>query len=142
MTPSRCSTRCSRRRAFTLVEVLIVVVILGILAGLVTGVVRGQAAEARAVAVDRQLAAVQAAITMFEQRYGGPPDRLADLTERPAYVPASAWREPMISTRKLNDPWGFPLVYDATAAGGGYMLYSTGADGLPGGEGPDADRTR
>ena len=131
-----------RPPGFTLVEVLIVVVIVGILAGLTTGLIRGKTAEARVVAVDQQLAAIQSAIALFEQLYGRPPAELADLTERPSYVPPSAWREPFIAPRELDDPWGHPLVYAYPAENGGYALLSTGADGLPGGEGPAADHAR
>ena len=40
-----------------------------------------------------------------------------------------------------DDPWGNPYRYEApaTRSGGPYDIYSLGADGLPGGEGENAD---
>jgi general secretion pathway protein G len=38
-----------------------------------------------------------------------------------------------------QDPWGNPYQYLAPGQAGAFDLYSLGADGAPGGEGPGAD---
>ena len=43
------------------------------------------------------------------------------------------------STACSKDPWGNDYAYIAPGTRGDYDLYTLGADGQPGGEGPDAD---
>jgi general secretion pathway protein G len=66
---------------------------------------------------------------------------LAMLTERPADSRvASRWSGPYLDEGVPADPWGNPYVYSPKASASQPLtLYSTGADGKPGGTEFDAD---
>jgi general secretion pathway protein G len=67
---------------------------------------------------------------------------LEALIRQPDQLAAGASYRPGGYINRLpNDPWGRPFVYarPGTRSGKPFDIYTLGADGLPGGEGPDAD---
>ncbi len=68
--------------------------------------------------------AVARAVEQYKARHGRLPARLGNLV--PRYL-----------EQVPSDPWGRPIVY--TPEGGGYLVVSYGADGIPGGAGAGRD---
>jgi general secretion pathway protein G len=75
-------------------------------------------------------------ITAYERDCGAYPAALADLFSDPKN---GAWKGPYAKTSAdaAADPCSHPWVYTHTAEG--FTVASYGADGVPGGQGPDAD---
>lgn len=58
----------------------------------------------------------------------------------PDYVDPGKWPSAGYLRETAADPWGRPFVYRAPAPdGAAFEIGTLGADGRPGGEGPDAD---
>ena len=49
------------------------------------------------------------------------------------------WKQGGYIQNMRKDPWGNDYQYIAPGSHGDYDLFTLGADGQPGGEGPDAD---
>lgn len=133
----------SRRNGFTLIELLIVMVILGLLSALVGPRLFGHLGASKVKAARTQIEMFGAALDMYrldQGRYPTTADGLQSLWEKPADdTKALAWRGPYLKKKIDKDPWGYAYVYAAPGQRGEYELTSLGADGLPGGEGEDAD---
>jgi len=135
----RCRSGASA--GFTLVELLVVLAILTLLAGLVGPRVLGQLGGAKSKTAAVQIADLDKALELFKLDVGRFPsteEGLKALTERPASVGAG-WAGPYLKGTIPNDPWGKPYKYQGPAAGGAVEILSLGADGVPGGEGENAD---
>jgi len=132
-----------RRRGFTLIEIMVVIVILGVLAALVVPRVLERPDEARAVAARADIASIMAALKLYRldnQRYPTTEQGLAALVARPEAPPVPPNWKPGGYLEKLpKDPWGHPYVYVNPGLKGEIDVMSYGADGQPGGTGPDAD---
>ena len=128
-------------RGFTLIEIMVVIVILGVLAALIVPRVLDRPDEARRVAARADIAALVGALKLYRldnQRYPTNEQGLEALVRKPSVgvVPPN-WR---VYVEKLpNDPWGHPYRYLNPGLKGEIDVYSTGADGEPGGTGNDAD---
>jgi general secretion pathway protein G len=126
---------------FTFIEMMVVVSIIGLLIVLVgPRFIRGQEkAEQRAAAA--QIANFGTALDTFRLdvgRYPTTQEGLAALNQRPASV--ERWDGPYLKTAIPQDPWSRPYFYRSPGEGGRpYDLYSLGADGQPGGDGPNHD---
>jgi general secretion pathway protein G len=130
-------------RGFTLLEVMVVVVILGILAALVVPKIISRPDEARVIAAKQDIASVMQALKLYRldnQRYPTTEQGLQALVARPVSAPiAPNWKSGGYLERLPKDPWGGPYQYLNPGVRGEIDLYSLGADGVPGGEGNDAD---
>ena len=130
-------------RGFTLLEVMVVVVILGILAVLVVPKIISRPDEARVIAAKQDIASVLQALKLYRldnQRYPTTEQGLQALVARPASAPiAPNWKAGGYLERLPKDPWGGLYQYLNPGVRGEIDLYSLGADGVPGGEGNDAD---
>ncbi len=129
-----------RPKGFTLIELLVVLAILTMLAGLVGPRVLGLLGGAKSKTAAVQIADLDKSLELFKLdvgRYPTTAEGLDALNSRPAS--ANGWNGPYLKGGVPNDPWGKPYVYTSPTANGGIEIISLGADGLPGGEGENAD---
>jgi general secretion pathway protein G len=133
--------RSRRNAGFTFIEMIVVVSIIGLLLALVgPRFIRGQEkAEVKAAAA--QIENLGTALDTFRLdvgRYPSTQEGLAALTARPAAV--DRWDGPYLKKAVPVDPWGRPYFYRSPGeAGRPYDIYTLGADGAPGGDGPNRD---
>ena len=132
-----------RRAGFTLLEVMVVVVILGILAALVVPQIIGRPDEARVIAARQDIASLMQALKLYRldnQRYPTTEQGLQALTAKPATSPIPInWKAGGYVERLPRDPWGNAYQYLNPGVHGEIDVFSLGADGVPGGEGNNAD---
>jgi len=130
-------------RGFTLIEIMVVIVILGIIAALVVPRVLERPDEARAVAAKSDIGTIMSALKLYRldnQRFPTTEQGLAALVARPEQPPAPPNWKPGGYLEKLpKDPWGRPYQYLNPGLKGDVDVMTYGADGQPGGTGPDAD---
>jgi general secretion pathway protein G len=134
------STQKRRKNGFTLIELLVVLAILTMLAGLVGPRVLGLLGGAKTKTAAVQIADLEKSLELFKLDVGRFPNTaegLDALVNRPAS--ANGWNGPYLKGGVPNDPWGKPYVFTSPTANGGVDIVSLGADGLPGGEGENAD---
>lgn len=143
---SRSNSPIQRRRpahtgGFTLIEVMVVVVILGVLAALIVPRVVGRTDDARAVAARQDISSILQALKLYRldsSRYPTVTQGLEALVTKPSTEPVPVnWKSYL--DRMPKDPWGKPYLYLNPGARGEIDVFSLGADGQPGGAGPDAD---
>ena len=128
-------------RAFTLIEIMVVVIVIGVLAALVVPTFIGRAGKAKKAVAQQKISNIETAINLFYQDYSRFPESLQELTTKPSDIPDEQWTPPSLKPKDLDDPWGRPFVYRYPGENGAYDLFSTGADGQPGGEDENADIT-
>jgi general secretion pathway protein G len=131
-----------RQGGFTLIEIMVVVVILGILAALVVPNILGNVDEARATAAVQDIRAIESALDMFRLdnfRYPTTEEGLEALVSQPIDPNIRNWRQGGYLKKLPKDPWGNPYQYESPGSRGEIDIYTYGADGQPGGEGPAAD---
>jgi general secretion pathway protein G len=125
----------------TLLEVLIVISILSLLAVLASVQLSGYLGRAKHDTAELQMRELGLALELFQidvGRFPTPQEGLGALLTAPAT--ARGWQGPYLKTEAaLRDPWDREFVYATGKAGKGFTLGSLGADGLPGGEGENAD---
>jgi general secretion pathway protein G len=129
---------------FTLIEIMVVVVILGILAALVAPNVIRRIDDARVTKAQQDIRAYETALNLYRMdnfRYPTTDQGLKALVEKPSDPNVRNWKQGGYIDGLKKDPWGNDYVYIAPGTRGEYDLYTLGADGAPGGEGPDADVT-
>jgi len=130
-------------RGFTLLEVMVVVVILGILAALVVPKIISRPDEARVTASRQDTASVMQALQLYRldnQRYPSSEQGLQALVTMPGSAPLPGnWKQGGYMERVPTDPWGNAYQYLNPGVHGEIDVYGFGADGLPGGDGNDAD---
>lgn len=135
----------SLRGGFTLIEILVVIVVISLLAALVAPNVFRHVGEAKAAAAKSQIEMLGAALDAYRLdngRYPTTDQGLNALWEEPTTEPRPTnWQGPYTRKAIPLDPWSHPYVYASPGQvhAKGYDLVSYGADGLPGGEGDDAD---
>lgn len=128
---------------FTLIEVMVVVVILGVLAALIVPKIMSRPDEARVMAAKQDIATLSQALKLYRldnQRYPTAEQGLAALAVKPVLPPVpDTWKTGGYVERLPADPWGKPYQYLNPGIHGEIDVFSYGADGVPGGEGTDAD---
>jgi len=130
-------------QGFTLIEIMVVVVILSILAAFVVPRVMDRPAEARVTKARQDIRALESALKLYRldnYRYPTTDQGLEALVSKPSTGPEPRnWKSGGYLDRLPKDPWGNPYHYLQPGEHGEFDLYSLGADGRRGGQGPDAD---
>jgi len=99
--------------------------------------------EARVMAAKQDIASLMQALKLYRldnQRYPVTEQGLQALVIRPSSAPLPLnWKAGGYVERLPKDPWGTPYQYLNPGVRGEIDVFSLGADGMPGGEGNDAD---
>lgn len=131
----------SREKGFSLIELLVVLVILGLLMGIVAPQFIGEADVARTRTVFADFDRIKSALQIYKlDNYVYPTSEqgLEALVERPTLDPVpKKWKQYV--ERVPTDPWGNPYLYLSPGEHGQVDIYTLGADGVPGGDGQNAD---
>jgi general secretion pathway protein G len=135
--------RLRGREGFTLLEIMVVIVILGLLAALVVPKLIGRTEEAKQTQTLLQIKNIEQALQLFKLDNGFYPaseQGIEALVRAPEVgrIPKS-YRKGGYLDRVPKDPWDNPYVYVSPGSERDYEITSYGADGVPGGDGEDAD---
>jgi general secretion pathway protein G len=131
-----------RSAGFTLLEIMVVVIIIGVLAATIIPQFMGTTHDAKVSAAKADVSQLENALERFNlhmDRYPTMEEGLKVLVEAPAGEDKK-WRGPYIKLLR-PDPWGnqyqyrIPGMHHTTT----FDVWSRGADGQDGGEGPNAD---
>jgi general secretion pathway protein G len=131
-----------RSAGFTLLEIMVVVIIIGVLAAAIIPQFMGTTHDAKVSAAKGDVAQIESALERFNlhmDRYPTMDEGLKVLVDVPAGEDQK-WRGPYIKVLR-PDPWGTPYQYRAPGIHHPrtFDVWSRGADGQDGGEGPNAD---
>jgi general secretion pathway protein G len=130
-------------RGFTLIEIMVVMVIIAILGALIGPQILGRVDEARVTKAQSDIRTLGTALDLYRMdnyTYPTTDQGLRSLVEKPADPNVRNWKAGGYVQKLSKDPWGNDYQYQFPGTRGGeYDLWSLGADGQPGGEGPAAD---
>ena len=131
-----------RSGGFTLLEIMVVVIIIGVLAATIIPQFMGTTHDAKVSAAKSDVAQLESAMERFNlhmDRYPTMDEGLKVLVEAPAGEDKK-WRGPYIKVLR-QDPWGNPYQYRVPGIhhSSTFDVWSRGADGQDGGEGPSSD---
>ena len=120
--------RSTLARGMTLIEIMVVISILGLIAAAVSIAVIPQLERARVDRAKLDIGTIEGALKLYYAKKGNYPDTGTGL-------------KALVDTQTLEkipqDPWNHDYIY--MYENGKPVITSYGADGQPGGEGPDAD---
>jgi general secretion pathway protein G len=135
--------RPSPEAGFSLVEILVVVAIMALLATTVALAVLPRLDDSRVGKAQTDIKLFEQALEMYKLdtfSYPRTQDGLQALVSPPAGLSRpDRYREGGYIRKLELDPWGNPYQYAYPGARAQVEVFSLGADGLPGGEGLDAD---
>lgn len=135
------ATPIGRQRGFTLLEIMVVVAIIAILSTVVVLNLVGKTHEASVARAKGDIQALTSALQLYKLdnfTYPTTQQGLESLQQKPdGNPPAPNWKRYV--DRLPSDPWGHPYQYLNPGQHGDFDVFSTGADGRPGGEGENAD---
>jgi general secretion pathway protein G len=139
----QAKTISSRQQGFTLIEIIVVVVIIGILATLIAPKFLGRTDDARITKAKNDIKALESALELYKldnYTYPTTDQGLDALVNKPSGEPAPAnWKEGGYIKHLSKDPWQRDYLYESPGTHGEVDIYTYGADGIEGGEGPAAD---
>lgn len=115
-------------RGMTLIEIMVVITIIGLIAAAVTVAVLPQLQKAQVDRVNLDIKQIEGALKLYYARKGNFPDTATGL---------KGLVDQQILDKLPQDPWNHDYVY--VLERGKPIITSYGRDGVPGGEGPDAD---
>jgi general secretion pathway protein G len=133
-----------QQSGFTLLEIMVVVVILGILATMIAPQILGRADDARITKAKADIVSLGAALDIYQlDNYAYPTTSqgLESLVVKPTESPEPRnYKQGGYIKSLPTDPWGRDYLFlNPGAQGNTYDIYSLGADGEEGGDGPNAD---
>ncbi len=135
--------KMSKSQGFTLIEIIVVVVIIGILATFVAPKFLGRTDDARITKAKNDIQALESALDLYKlDNYAYPTtdQGLEALVEAPSSDPVPAnWKAGGYIKKLRKDPWQRDYLYLNPGEHGEIDIYTLGADGIEGGEGPNAD---
>jgi len=135
--PARASS------GFTLIEVMVVVIILGILASIVIPKVMDRPDQARIIKAQQDIRTLESALKLYKldnYTYPTTDQGIQALVSKPTIEPEPrGWKQGGYIDRIPKDPWEYDYLYLSPGSHGEIDLYTQGADGQPGGEGPNSD---
>jgi general secretion pathway protein G len=133
----------SGQAGFTLIEIMVVVVILGILVATVVPRIMDRPDQARVIKASQDIRTMENALRIYRLDnyiYPTTDQGLEALVQKPLSQPEPRkWKEGGYIDRLPRDPWGNPYQYLNPGVNGEIDVFSFGADGVPGGEGKNAD---
>ena len=136
-------TTKASQAGFTLIEIMVVVVIIGILASVVVPRIMDNPDKARVAKAKNDIQALGSALDIYRLDnyvYPTTDQGLEALVSKPDSSPEPAnWKQGGYIKKLSNDPWGNEYLYLNPGEHGETDIYSLGADGAPGGEGPNKD---
>lgn len=122
---------------------MVVVVIIGILASVVVPRIMDNPDKARVAKAKNDIQALGSALDLYRLDnyiYPNTDQGLDALVTLPTSSPEPPnWKQGGYIKKLSKDPWGNDYLYLSPGEHGDYDIYSLGADGAPGGEGPAAD---
>ena len=122
------SARRTATRGMTLIEIMVVITIIGLIAAAVTVAVIPQLQKAQVDRTVLDIKSVEGALKLYYARKGNYPDTATGL---------KALVDMQILDKTPQDAWNHDYIY--VLERGKPIVTSYGRDGVPGGEGPDAD---
>lgn len=125
-----------RQRGFTLIEIMVVITLIGLIATIVVPGVMNKLDEGKVVTTKSKITNLKGVLDDYRRHHGGYPDSLSVLQE----PSEKNYDEPYLEVGSplLQDAWGNDFNY-VKSTSRKFEITSLGADGLEGGEGPDAD---
>lgn len=132
-----------REAGFSLMEVLIALAIIASLAAIVGPRLTGHVDRSKVVSTQSQAKQIKASLGMMQMDIGRYPtqEEGLNLLVQPGSL-GSVWRGPYLDGNIPTDAWGRPFSYTPPASNDVYAspkVVSFGADGVPGGDGLNAD---
>ncbi len=132
-----------KQRGFSLIEILVVLVIMGLLISVVAPTVLNSADDARIQKVRADFKAIETALKIYRldnYLYPSTEQGLVALVEPSSLEPEPRnFKSGGYLSEVPVDPWGREYLYLSPGENGEVDIYSLGADGLPGGDGQNAD---
>lgn len=131
----------NQQSGFTLIEIMVVVVIIGILASVVVPRIMDNPDKARVAKAKNDIRALESALDIYRLDnyvYPTTDQGLEALVSRPTSPEPPNWKQGGYIKKLNKDPWGNEYLY-MNDENGEIEVYSLGADGAPGGEGPNTD---
>jgi general secretion pathway protein G len=133
----------TKQTGFSLIEILVVLVIMGLLISVVAPTVLNSADDARIQKVQADFKSIETALKIYRlDNYVYP---TTEQGLEALVTPSSLEPEPRnfkqggYLSELTMDPWGRTYLYLSPGEYREIDIYSMGADGLPGGEGQNAD---
>jgi general secretion pathway protein G len=115
-----------KKRGMASVEIVGLILILGVLAWLASSSLPQNACPSRVTITKAQIQRIKGEVELYKADKERYPDTLQDLV--PRYL-----------SEVPKDGWDRPFIYRSQGTRGPYDIVSLGEDGLPGGEGANAD---
>ena len=126
-----------KQEGFSLMKLLIIMAIIGILAIIGPPLWEQLFGSQRKIA-EKHIANIETALGSYRLDMFKYPSSLDDLVKNSSN--SSKWQGPYLAKGLPKDPWGNNYQYHKLSQDyRDYDVYSFGADGLPGGEGNNAD---
>jgi general secretion pathway protein G len=122
------AARRAAARGMTLIEIMVVITIIGLIAAAVTVAVLPQLQKAQIDRANLDIRSIEGALKLYYAKKGNFPDTATGL---------KGLVDQQILDKVPQDPWNHDYVY--VLERGKPIITSYGRDGVPGGEGADAD---